>query len=164
MEKETILKVSKFSLEIKQTVKGIWHLGSIRVNANTLEDFDSLMDSALNRVKIRITNLNSNINSENKQKLTKEPKQKKEIKLESTDFPLYYKLKQHRFELSRKENVPNFFILHNRVLTHIAHEKPSTKEELLKIEGIGPKKLEKSVESILKIVNEFITSKIELSK
>jgi ATP-dependent DNA helicase RecQ len=63
-------------------------------------------------------------------------------------------LKQWRLKQSKEEGVPAFRILGNKTLNAIAIHKPSTEDELLKVPGIGPQKLEAYGAAILRVLAE----------
>ncbi len=65
---------------------------------------------------------------------------------------LYQKLKEYRLLKAKEENLPIYFIFSNAVLSDIAEQCPSTKEELLEIKGFGNKKVELYGDDILNIV------------
>lgn len=76
----------------------------------------------------------------------------------STDEILYNKLKEYRLNVSRKENIKAFIVFSNDVLSQIIKEKPKSLSELMKINGIGEKKLEKYGEDIISIINHAGTT------
>ena len=63
------------------------------------------------------------------------------------------RLKQWRTELSKDCGVPPFMIMHDRTLIDIASKLPLTSAELENVHGMGPTKIMKYGEEILKIVN-----------
>ena len=52
-------------------------------------------------------------------------------------------------------HLPAFMIMHQKVLVQIAEEKPSTKEELMQINGFGKRKWDKYGQEILDIIEEY---------
>jgi len=146
MENE-IIKSSKFSVVIKQTSKGHYYLGQVRVNAEILGEMEVLMDSALEMITKRIDKLNSSKNGEKKANI--------EVKLSPEDEKLFMILKSFRFKLSEQEDIPAYMIFHDSVLKYVAKQRPKTKEKLLQISGVGNKKYDKYGKGILKIVNQF---------
>ncbi len=62
------------------------------------------------------------------------------------------RLKMWRTDLARKLNLPAYMIMHDRTLLEIASVMPSTLEELGKVSGIGPAKLQKYGNEILSII------------
>jgi hypothetical protein len=66
---------------------------------------------------------------------------------------LVKELKEFRLATSRTENVKPYFIFDNKQMDDLIARNPRTKEELLDVNGFGPKKLEKYGDAILKILN-----------
>ena len=64
-------------------------------------------------------------------------------------------LKKYRLETSRKESIKPYFIFNNEEMENLIEINPKTKEELLKVKGFGPKKLEKYGEDILNILKNY---------
>ncbi|MEK7150471.1 MAG: exodeoxyribonuclease VII large subunit [Patescibacteria group bacterium] len=80
------------------------------------------------------------------------------------DDNLLRKLKDWRQTRASAEGVPLFRILSNKALEDIAGLKPSSKEELMKVNGIKDKRFDKYGLSLLNIVNDdtnFIDAKEE---
>lgn len=65
------------------------------------------------------------------------------------------RLKDWRRELSKEHNVPAYVIMHDRTLVDIVHKMPQKSAELDEIFGLGPTKITKYGEEILKIVNDY---------
>ena len=63
-------------------------------------------------------------------------------------------LRAWRIQLARKQSVPAFRIMSDKVLTAIARDRPKTAAELLAIPGIGIKAVEKYGVQIYRILNE----------
>ena len=63
------------------------------------------------------------------------------------------RLKDWRRKLSKEHNVPAYVIMHDRTLIDIAQKIPRESAELEEIYGLGPEKIMKYGEEILKIVN-----------
>ena len=57
-------------------------------------------------------------------------------------------------KLAEKESNPPFVIFHDSVLKQFAKLKPKTREEMLKIEGVGEKNSEKYGGFFLDIIND----------
>ncbi len=64
----------------------------------------------------------------------------------------YHLLETWRRETSRSESRPAYIILRNESLTQIAQRNPQTLDELSKVKGIGPVKLEQYGETILRVL------------
>jgi superfamily II DNA helicase RecQ len=65
---------------------------------------------------------------------------------------IFISLKNWRLEESKKQGFPPFIIFTNKQLADIAVLKPSTLNHLSQIDGIGPSKMEKYGEKILRLV------------
>src|SRR3989338_933791 len=70
------------------------------------------------------------------------------------ELDTFSKLKVWRSELSKKLNLPAYIIMHDKTLMDIASNNPITLEELSKISGIGPAKLERYGKEIIDIIND----------
>jgi superfamily II DNA helicase RecQ len=62
-------------------------------------------------------------------------------------------LRAWRLERSRTDGVPAFVVLHDATIAEIAAAQPRNPRELSRISGIGPTKLERYGDDILRIVN-----------
>lgn len=67
---------------------------------------------------------------------------------------LFEQLKSWRTQQAQANKVPAYVILHDKALRQIAQLEPKTKEELLMVDGIGEKKLEKYGEEIMGMVEK----------
>ena len=68
--------------------------------------------------------------------------------------PLFEKLRALRKRLADERGVPAYIVFNDRVLRAMADQKPSTAAELLRISGIGPKKLETYGAQFLEAIGE----------
>ncbi|NKF05654.1 NERD domain-containing protein [Clostridium gasigenes] len=78
--------------------------------------------------------------------------EKEVISSGSSDI-LINKLKEYRTSMARAEKVSPYFIYNNETLGEIIKVKPENKEELMKVRGFGPIKVEKYGDSIIDIIN-----------
>ena len=62
------------------------------------------------------------------------------------------KLKTFRLEQSRKENIKPYYIFNDAQMNDLIDKNPKTREELLKVSGFGPVKVDKYGDSILQIM------------
>jgi superfamily II DNA helicase RecQ len=87
----------------------------------------------------------------NKKKVTvKKTKESKEA-----DQEIVKKLKELRFNISKKHKLyPVYTVFNNETLSLIIEEKPTTKEALLSIKGLGQKKIDEFGQDICDFVNE----------
>ena len=68
---------------------------------------------------------------------------------------LFSALKSKRMELARKRRVPAYIIFPDSTLHQMLLHKPQTLEEMGKLNGVGPQKLEKYGEAFLDVVRGF---------
>jgi len=87
-----------------------------------------------------------------------------EITTNMIDMELYDALVDWRRHIAQKDNLPEYFIVHNDSLREISALKPSTIEELMKIKGIGEWKMKKYGDAILEIVRAFANEQNNNSK
>lgn len=78
---------------------------------------------------------------------------------DSEDQPVDAELFEHlwklRFSLSSAKKMPAYMVFPNKVLAQMAAVRPSSEEELLDIDGVGPKKCAEYGEAFLKAIAEF---------
>jgi DNA helicase II / ATP-dependent DNA helicase PcrA len=65
------------------------------------------------------------------------------------DDPLYETLKEWRLRTAKAEEKPAYVIFHNSTLAEIVRRAPRTREELSKVPGVGPAKLERYGDEVL---------------
>ena len=65
------------------------------------------------------------------------------------------KLRALRTETAREEKVPPYIVFSDKTLTHMCVVKPKTKEEMLKVSGVGEFKFEKYGEKFLSCIEKF---------
>jgi DNA helicase II / ATP-dependent DNA helicase PcrA len=66
--------------------------------------------------------------------------------------PVFDALKSWRLERSRADEVPPYVVFHNTTLAEIAERHPSSLAELATIPGVGPTKLERYGEDVLRVL------------
>jgi len=54
--------------------------------------------------------------------------------------------------MAKSNNVPAYFIFHDKTLIELAQEKPRSMEEMLGISGIGEAKLERYGKPLLEVI------------
>ena len=64
-------------------------------------------------------------------------------------------LKQWRNRIGNEAGVPLYCILSNETLTELARQRPTTREQLLTVKGIGPVKVERYGVALLEIMQGF---------
>ena len=89
-------------------------------------------------------------------KLKKEISKKTEPGKTSQDLELLKKLKKLRLEIAREENVPAFIVFSDRTLIEMSNKPAKLKEQLLKINGVGPKKLELYGDRFISLMREHL--------
>lgn len=65
---------------------------------------------------------------------------------------LFEKLRALRSEIAREEKVPPYIVFSDKTLTHMCIVKPKTREEMLKVSGVGEFKFEKYGERFLRCI------------
>ncbi len=145
----------KLSLELKQTAKGFWYVGSFKVNAESSVELDSLFLQGSVVMKRRVLELNSEGTSEGKnlQGIKEQPKE--EIILSPDEDKLFQNLKALRLILSKQEGMPPYVIFHDSILKRVTRERPLDKEGLIKI--IGEKKFSKYGDLIFELLEKHKT-------
>lgn len=66
--------------------------------------------------------------------------------------PAFEALKKWRLEQARKEGVPAFRILSDKVLTELAADRPTANDELLEVSGLGPRLVARYGPALLKVL------------
>jgi len=72
--------------------------------------------------------------------------------LAPADMPLFEALRDLRARLAREQNVPAYVVFHDATLRAIARERPTDRDGLARVEGIGAAKLERYAEVVLDIL------------
>jgi superfamily II DNA helicase RecQ len=139
---ENLNKTPKFSVMIKQTSRGKWYVGYIRIDAETINEFENLVEELSKKVQEKVDQLNK-----------KQDNMPETVNSYDDKNSLMMKLKELRLEFARKEGVSPFIILHDSVLKQLAEERPKTKEEFIRI--VGEKKYQKYGEAFLQVISEF---------
>ena len=70
------------------------------------------------------------------------------------DKELFEKLRELRAELAATQGVPAYLIFSDKTLKHLAHEMPTTKEEMLEVNGVGLKKFAQFGEAFLELIDQ----------
>jgi len=147
---EIMEEQQKFNVELKQTMKGIWYVGSLKINTNDILELSKLIDSTVPILQNKINQLNKN---EFKPALPTPT-----IDLSDDERVLFEKLRSMRMDLARAENIPPYIIMHDNTLKLIAKSKPKTNDDFLRVEGVGDKKLEKYGVYFLKVIQNHCQS------
>lgn len=84
------------------------------------------------------------------------PKIKVRKLVREEDQALFLRLKALRKNLAEQNHTPNYIIFNDSTLIEITEKKPSDLDALIKVRGIGPKKLERFGESLLRTINSDV--------
>ncbi|HOB76397.1 MAG TPA: ATP-dependent DNA helicase RecQ [Phycisphaerae bacterium] len=74
--------------------------------------------------------------------------------LDGRALALFDVLKNLRRELAEEFNVPAFMVFSDRTLREMARSRPHTREEMMKVPGVGPAKFEGYGERFLQVIRE----------
>lgn len=74
----------------------------------------------------------------------------------SENLELYSRLKEWRLSKARKRGIPAFRIFTNKVLDNLASDLPTTHDELLMVNGVGPYFSQQYGDEIIRIVKEYL--------
>jgi ATP-dependent DNA helicase RecQ len=72
--------------------------------------------------------------------------------LDAAGLELFETLRAHRLELARLEQVPPYVVASDRTLRDLARRRPSTRDELEQVHGIGPSKAERFGAGMLAVI------------
>jgi DNA helicase-2/ATP-dependent DNA helicase PcrA len=73
-----------------------------------------------------------------------------------TDDPLYKALATWRLARAKEDEVPAFIVFSNVVLAAIADARPRSRQELERVPGIGPVKLDRYGDAVLAVVGQAV--------
>src|SRR2546421_12207514 len=68
------------------------------------------------------------------------------------DDPLYAALKRWRLQRATADDLPAYVVFHNSTLAEIAGRRPGNLSELGAVSGVGPAKLDRYGEDVLRVV------------
>ncbi|KAL1510864.1 hypothetical protein AB1Y20_005696 [Prymnesium parvum] len=92
------------------------------------------------------------------------PRTKPEDDLEGGELELYGQIRAWRSALASAEERRPYMVVSEAVMRAIARAKPTTKEELRDVKGIGPKKVAAYAEGLLGVVRDHLEQKARLEK
>lgn len=75
--------------------------------------------------------------------------------LEEADLPLWAALKKCRKEIADEHGVPPYVIFHDATLRELVEYRPLTFNDMLKINGVGERKLEQYGQAFLDVLKDF---------
>ena len=94
------------------------------------------------------------IRSDRLQAAPKRPERKRPEAEFSYDKALFDRLRELRRSIAAKEGVPAYMVFGDRTLMEMAARRPSSKEEMLAVGGVGEKKFQRYGEAFLKRIEE----------
>ncbi len=152
---DELVKIPKLTVELKQTAKGFWYVGSLKINAESVGELDELVSQSAAKILRQVTSLNGEEARQNNslQGAKSEKEKKEEILLNPEEEKIFQSLKQLRLILAQQEGVPPYIVFHDTTLRRIAKEKPTAKEALPQI--IGEKKSAKYGELVLELLEKY---------
>jgi ATP-dependent DNA helicase RecQ len=68
------------------------------------------------------------------------------------DSELFEALRAHRMQVARDEGVPPYVVASDRTLRDLCLQRPRTREQLLSVYGIGPAKVERYGDGLLRVL------------
>jgi ATP-dependent DNA helicase RecQ len=83
---------------------------------------------------------------------TRAAKQKAGAELPEDARPLFERLREWRAGVAREQGVPAYIVFGDATLRGIALTRPSSRDELATISGVGEKKLESYGDGVLEVV------------
>ena len=78
------------------------------------------------------------------------------------DHDLFELLRKRRREIALDRNVPPYAVFNDATLLEMAFHKPMTPEEMLKLTGVGEKKMENYGQDFLDLIGEYVVSSADL--
>jgi len=84
----------------------------------------------------------------------KPPAAAEPVKLTAEDEVLAARIREWRAGEAKRLRVPAYIVLHDRTLEALAHGRPKNPRELLEIDGMGPAKVERFGEELLRLCGE----------
>lgn len=86
----------------------------------------------------------------------KQPEEKKQKVAEAKYPQLFERLRLRRYEMAQQNHVPPYIIFSDRTLKEMSTYLPSTKDSMLKINGVGNSKYEKYGEMFMGLILEYM--------
>jgi DNA helicase-2/ATP-dependent DNA helicase PcrA len=74
------------------------------------------------------------------------------IAVPSVDGPLFDRLKAWRRDRAKADGVPAYVIFHDATLAQIADRRPSSRDQLAAVSGVGPTKLDRYADDVLAVL------------
>ena len=77
------------------------------------------------------------------------PRRADPVRVDVVETPTHAALRRWRLERARADGVPAFVVFHDKTLAALAARRPSTRDELAAVPGIGPAKLDRYGDDVL---------------
>ncbi len=100
---------------------------------------------------LKVTSLGAAVLKGQDQVFRKQPK----VKQLAVDDSLFEMLRQKRYELASKQNLPPYVVFSDQTLRELAEKRPESRLEMLQIKGIGENKLDKYGDIFLEILQQY---------
>ncbi|MGC6518024.1 MAG: DNA helicase RecQ [Candidatus Puniceispirillaceae bacterium] len=91
-----------------------------------------------------------------KQSVTGMNKSRAPLIIRDEDAGLIGQLKALRLQLAQEKNVPAYVIFTDRAIIQMAEQKPQTKDDFLRINGVGPKKVDSYFEVFSEVIERYL--------
>ncbi len=89
------------------------------------------------------------------EKVVQPRRERRERQLSASDQALFEALRQRRLSIAQEQDVPAYVIFHDATLMDMAHHRPLEAAQLLGINGVGRRKLERYGTAFLDVIREF---------
>jgi ATP-dependent DNA helicase RecQ len=76
--------------------------------------------------------------------------------LTADEQSLLERLREVRTTLARRDKVPAYVVFADRTLRELARSRPSTRDQMAGVHGVGPAKLEKYADDFLQVLRKYI--------
>jgi ATP-dependent DNA helicase RecQ len=77
----------------------------------------------------------------------------------SVDERLFEKLKDVRKHISEVSSIPSYIIFSDNTLKDMCAKQPTTRDEFIKVKGVGEIKMEKYGEAFMKAIRDYKNNK-----
>lgn len=135
--------VLKLTQKGREMLAGLSEYGARESSANSGEE---------NGLSVRIL---LKLPKEQERTPAKKPDKKKKA-VENVKYPdLFEQLRKYRYERAQKEHVPPYIIFSDKTLKEMSTYLPVTREEMLKMNGVGTVKFEKYGKEFMEIISAY---------
>lgn len=87
--------------------------------------------------------------------MPKQAKNNRSVSSDTVDRNLFEKLRALRMQIARTAKIPPYLVFSDKTLTQMCILRPSNREEMLQVSGVGEMKFQKYGERFLEVLNEF---------